>query len=111
MDLEVVCNPSTGQLRPSVPETLRRILLSSMDNSLHPDANASIQLVSDRLVWSRMKTDIHQWAKPCVPCQKAKMRRYTRSTFGSFPLLDEQFAHMHVDITGTLPICEDQSYL
>ena len=58
-----------------------------------------------------MKADIRQWAKACVPCQKAKVGRHTRSPFGSFPSPDERFAHVHVDITGPLPLCEGQSYL
>ena len=71
--------------------------------------NASIRLVSDRFVWPRMKADIRQWAKTCVPYQKAKVGRH--SPMVSFPSPDERFDHGHVDITGPLPWYENQSYL
>ena len=84
-DLETVCDTSTRRLRPFVPETLRKALFSSMHDFLHLGANASIRLVSDRFVWPRMKANIRQWAKACVPCQKAKVGRHIRSPFRSFP--------------------------
>lgn len=110
-DLEVVCDTSTGRLRPFVPESMRKTLFSSTHNLSHPGANASIRLITDRFVWPRMKTDIRQWSKTCVPCQRAKVGRHTRSPPGSFPSPDERFAHVHVDITGPLPSCEGKTYL
>ena len=53
-------------------------------------------------IWQRTET--------CVPHQKAKVGRYIRSPFGSFLSPDERFAHVHVDITRPLPLCECQSY-
>ena len=98
--LEIMCGTSRGRLHLFVSETLLKTLFSSMYDFLHLGANASIRLVSDRFVWPRMKEDIRQWAIVCVPGQKAKVRRHTRSPFGSFPLPDEQFAHVHMDVTG-----------
>ena len=94
-----------------VSETLRKTLFSFMHDLSHSGANASMRLVSDRFVRPRMKAEIQQWVKACVPCQKAKVGRHTRSSFGSFPSPDERFAHVHVDITGPLPLCEGQSHL
>ena len=91
-------------ITPLVPETLRMTLFTSVHDLSHPGANASIRFVSDRFVWPRIKADTRRWAKTCMPCQKAQVRRHTRSPFGSFPSPDERFAHVHVDITG-------QSYL
>lgn len=39
------------------------------------------------------------------------MGRHTCAPPGSFPSLDERFAHVHVDITGLLPSCGGQTYL
>ena len=101
MDLEIMCDTSTGRLCLFVPETLRK-MFSFMHDLSHPCANVSIQLVSDRFVRPWMKAEIQQWVKACVLCQKAKVGRYTRSPFESFPSPEEWFAHMHVDITGPL---------
>lgn len=110
-DLEIVCDTSPGRLRPFVPESMRRTLFSSIHSLSHPGANVSIRLITDRFVWPRMKTDIRQWSKTCVPCQKVKVGRHTHSPPGFFPSPDERFAHVHVDITGPIPSCEAQSYL
>ena len=82
-----------------------------MHNLSHPGANESIRLVTDRFLWLQMQTDIGQWAKSCVLCQKAKVGRHTRSPPGSFPSSNERFVHVHVHITCPLPKCEGQSYL
>ena len=58
-----------------------------------------------------MKADIRQLAEACVPCQKAKVGRHIRSPFESFPSPNERFAHVHVDITKPLSLCEGHSYL
>ena len=75
VNLEVVCDSSTGRLRSFVQETLQKTLFSSMNNLSHPGANASIRLVSDRLAWSRIKTDSRLWANVGLPRQKAKFGR------------------------------------
>ena len=49
-DLEIVCDTSTGRLRPLMPETLRKTLFLSRHDLSYPGANASIQHVSDRFV-------------------------------------------------------------
>ncbi|CAE1258975.1 unnamed protein product [Acanthosepion pharaonis] len=110
-DVTAIIQDSTGRLRLFVSESMRKTLFSSMHNLSHPGANASIWLITDRFVWPRMKTDIRQWSKTCVPCQRAKVRRHTRSPPGSFPSPDERFAHVHVNITGPLPSCEGKTYL
>ena len=79
-----VNSTSTRRSRPFVPKTLRKTLFSSMHDLSHPGANASIRLVLDRFVWPQMKVDIQQWAKACVPCQKATVARQIRSPFGIF---------------------------
>ena len=86
-------------------------LFSSIHNLSHPGANASIRLMSDRFVWLWMKTNVLHRAKACVQCQKAKVRRHTRSPLVSFPSPDERFTHMHVNFTRPLLLCEGQSYL
>ena len=49
------------------------------------------------------------WTKMYL--KRAKVRQHTHAPVGEFPASDERFKHIHIDITGPLPRCEDQSYL
>ena len=57
-NLDIVCENSTGKIRPFVPESFGRIFFSNLHNLTHPVANASIKLMTERYVWPRMKSNI-----------------------------------------------------
>ena len=108
---KIVCDISTDKLRPYIPASLRKDIFGAVHGLSHPGANASIRLMTDRYVWPRMKTDVRKWTKMCVKCQKAKVGRHTHAPPGSFPLPNERFKHIHIDITGPFPTCKGQCYL
>lgn len=108
---KVVCDTSTNKLRPYVPASLCKDIFKAVHGLSHPGANASVRLLTDRYVWPRIKADTRAWAKTCVECQKAKVGRHTRAPLGTFPVPDERFQHIHIDITGPFPTCEGQCYL
>ena len=110
-DNHIVCDISTGQTRPFVPQDLRRTVFDTLHNVSHPSIRSSVVLISKRFVWPRMAKDIRNWAKTCVGCQKSKVSRHTRSPIGQFPAPDERFAHVHIDITGPLPPSQGYTYL
>ena len=110
-NLDIVCDTSTGKIRPFVPESFRRVFFSSLHNLSHPDANASIKLMTERYVWPQMKSDIRLWARTCKQCQKAQVGRHTRTPVDPFPSPDERFEHVHIDITCPLPPCKGYTYL
>ena len=110
-NLDIVCDTSTGKIRPFVPELFQRIFFSSFHNLFHPDANASVKLLTERYVWPRMKSDIRLWARTCELCQKAKVGRHTRTPVDLFLSPDERFEHVHIDVTCPLSPCKVYTYL
>ena len=108
---KIVCDTSTGRLRPYVPTSLRKDIFNAVHNLSHPGANASVRLLTERFVWPRIKADARAWTKMCLKCQRAKIGRHTNAPLGEFLPTDERFKHIHIDITGPLPTCEGQSYL
>ena len=47
----------------------------------------------------------------CFKCLNVKVGRHMHAHVGKFPSPDERFKHIHIDITGPLPVCEGESYL
>lgn len=58
----------------------------------------------------------HQWEKTwwngwgCIPCQKNKMHRYTRSALQNLDMPDTRFNHLHVHTVGPLPLSQGNRY-
>ncbi|GFQ99093.1 retrovirus-related Pol polyprotein from transposon 412 [Trichonephila clavata] len=46
-----------------------------------------------------------------MECQKSKVQRHTDSALSSFNVPPERFQHVHIDIVGPLPTCQDLKYL
>jgi len=57
-----------------------------------------------------MQKDITNWAKTCLPCQKAKIHRHTHRRPEQIPVLDDRFQHIHIDIIGPLPNSNGSRY-
>ena len=110
-DLELICDASTPNLRPYVPDGLQRKIFHTLHDISHPGIKASVKLITDRYVWPRAKSDVRRWAQTCMACQKSKVNRQLRAPVGDFAPPDERFSHIHVDITGPLPPCGGYSYL
>lgn len=102
-DCELFCETSTGKNRPFVPESLRRLVFDALHNLSHPSVRASRKLISDRYFWPGENKDVALWAKSCIPCQKAKVQRHTKSEFGTFNIPSGRFEHLHMDLVGPLP--------
>ena len=83
---EVLCDISTGFLRPLVPLQLRRKLFDQLHRVSHPGVRASRRLISSRFVWPGMSRDVVLWTKSCIPCQKSKISTHIHSTVPSIPV-------------------------
>ncbi len=46
-NLDIVCDTSTGKIRPFVPESFQCVFFSSLYNLSHPGMNASIKLMTE----------------------------------------------------------------
>jgi len=102
---------STGVFCPLVPVQLRRAIFAALHDAAHPGAMATKRLVSARFVWSGLARNVTEWARQCLPCQWAKVRRHTHLLAVHIPVPAGRFQHLHVDLVGPLPPSGGFSYL
>ncbi|MBM6549339.1 DDE-type integrase/transposase/recombinase, partial [Streptococcus dysgalactiae subsp. equisimilis] len=107
----ILCDVSQGQPRPLDPLAFRRAVFDSMHSISHPGIRATTKLVTARYVWPRVNSDVRQWARSCLQCQRSKVHRHTRPEIGAFPTPDARLHHVHVDLVGPLPVSHDAIYL
>jgi hypothetical protein len=74
--LSLLGDVSTNIFRPLVPSSFQKAIFEHMHSLGHPGIKATRRLISSRFVWSHMATDINQWTKECIPCQKAKIHHH-----------------------------------
>ena len=108
---DILCNISTGSLRPLVPLQLRHKLFIQLHSISHTGVRASKRLISSRFVWPGMSRDVGLWAKLCIACQKSKISTHVHSTISPIPVPTRRFSHVHVDLVGPLPSSHGFTYL
>ncbi|GFV91545.1 retrovirus-related Pol polyprotein from transposon 412 [Trichonephila clavipes] len=57
-----------------------------------------------------MKQEIREWARKCIPCQKCKVHRHTKSKFGEYEVPDTRFSVIHIDLIGPLPPSQGMTF-
>lgn len=87
------------------------LFLSYCDTPFSPICITCLILALNRYVWPNMKTHIQLWSRSCIQCQKAKIGRHTQTPVDPFSFPDEQFEHVHINITGPLRSHEQYKYL
>jgi transposase InsO family protein len=102
---------STPVFRPLVPVSLRRRLFAFFHNAAHPGRRATKRLICSRFVWPKMASQITDWARECIPCQKAKTTRHAQPPPAAIPVPVHRFHHIHIDIVGPLPLSHGFSHL
>ena len=107
----LVCDMSSGTPRPFVLQAFRRAAFHSLHSLSYPGIRATQRLIADRFVWPGMNTDIREWTRSCLQCQRAKVQRHTITPLGTFANPDARFDHVHVDIVGPLPTSRGVTYL
>lgn len=107
----LLCDVSTGSPRPFVPISLREALFQTLHSLSHPGIRATQKLVTARFVWPHINRDVRNWVRSCIPCQRVKIHRHTRSPCGTFPMPTSRFEHVHIDLVGPLPPARGYSYL
>ena len=102
-DLHLLCDESTGRLRPFVPATCRRRIYEVVHGLSHPGIQATKKLVAAKFVWPKIGTDVTRWARACARCQASKIHRHVKAPLATFAPVQRRFEHIHVDIVGPLP--------
>ena len=107
----LLCDASTGQLRPIVPEQFRKQIFDSIHGLSHPGKRAMKRLISSKYVWRGLKRDVSKWTTECVQCQRSKVHRHTIAPLQPFDKPESRFSHIHVDLVGPLPPSKGYTYL
>lgn len=108
--IPLYCDVSTPASRPYVPELFRKPVFDSLHSLSHPGAAASAKLIAERFVWPGVRKDCRNWARACVPCQRAKVNRHVTSPLGTYNLPRARFKQIHIDLVGPLPLSEGYRY-
>ena len=109
-DRDLLCDNSTGKLRPLVPEVLRKSLFNALHIS-NPGIRGSWRLISARFVWPGLSRDVGVWARACLQCQRSKVQTHVKSSIPAISVPSRRFSHVHIDIVGPLPSSQDCSYI
>lgn len=99
---KITCEMSTGTARPFLTEEFRRPAHQAIHDLSHPGVRATRKLVTARYFWPSMNSDVNNWTKTCIQCQRTKIQRHTQSPVGAFEQV-QRLAHLHIDIVGPLP--------
>lgn len=105
------CDTSGSKVRPYIPPQYRQFIMNCVHSLAHPGVRTTRRLVADRFVWKNMNKDVKQYVQSCMQCQRSKVQRHTKAPFADFPLPDNRFRHIHMDIVGPLPPSNNCRYL
>lgn len=105
------CDVSTSTNRPYIPVILRKRIFDLIHNLTHPSIRGTRKLITSKYFWPRMNSDVNEWAKCCLACQKSKVNRHTKSKFGHFEIPKGRFELIHIDLVGPLPQSNGFTYL
>ena len=108
---DLICDNSTGSLRPLVPEVLHKPLFLALHNVSHPGVRGSRRLVSACFVWPGLSQSVGLWARSCLQCQQSKIQTHVKTSVLAIPVPSRRFSHVHIDIVGRLPSSQGYSYL
>ena len=73
----------------------------------HPGTRATRRLVSARVIWRGMASDLAAWCRSCQACQRAKVTKQPAAPVQPIPIPQRRFSHVHVDLVGPLPASAD----
>jgi len=102
----LLCESSTGPLRPIVPAMWRRSVFSSVHGLAHAGIQATRHMVSARYVWCGCATNVTAWCRDCVQCGRGKVTKQEKAPVEPIPVPAVPFSHVHVDLVGPLPASE-----
>ena len=95
-----VSNPQNP--RPLLPQDHRSLVLNLLHHQDHPSAKETLRRVSADYYWPRMRTQVEDFVTTCHPCQVAKQSPTVKAGVGTFPVPDQRFSAIHLDVVGPL---------
>lgn len=107
----IICETSTGRMRPYVPEIFRKKIFDSIHRLSHPGGKATLALIKQRYMWPSMRKQILLWSRSCLDCQSAKISRHVKNIPANFQVPESRFDHVHMDLVGPLFPCKGYKYI
>ena len=101
--MSLICDTSTSTARPYLPLLFCYPTFELLHSLSHPGIKVTQKIVTSSYVWPGINSDIREWTKACLECQRSKVHRHTKGAPATFATLDARFDHVHVDIVGPLP--------
>jgi cleavage and polyadenylation specificity factor subunit 1 len=99
----MLCDTSTGVLRPMVPVSQRRAVFLAMHGLAHPGTRASRRIITSCFMWRGCSTDVGTWCRECTGCAKGMVTVHCQTAVEMIPVPVKKFSHVHMDIVGPLP--------
>lgn len=109
-DCSLLCETSTAQARPYLPKEFRMTAFQRIHNLSHPSIRTTRKLMAQKFFWPELNKDVGDWARCCIPCQRAKIHRHTVTPLGVFQP-SGRFEHVHLDLVGPLPPSDGYKYI
>ncbi|GFT70273.1 gag-pol polyprotein [Trichonephila clavipes] len=97
------CDISTKSIIPFIPIQYRKQIFDTFHNLSHSGIKATNKLISMIFIWSKLNKDCTLWSRQCIPLQKSKIIRHTKSPIFPFQIQTKRFDHIHLDIVSPLP--------
>ena len=93
--------------RPLVPKELRTLILNLNHHQDHPNPKETLRRIAQDYYWPSQRRDVEGFCNTCHPCQLAKQSSTVNPGTGLFPVPDQRFSAIHLDVVGPLPESED----
>ena len=97
--------------RPMVPRVHRNLVINLLHHADHPGQKESLRRVASEYYWPKLRKNVADFVKTCKPCNLAKQSRTVDPGTGDFPVPDQRFSFIHLDIVGPLPPSQGYKYM
>ncbi|UYV84003.1 hypothetical protein LAZ67_X000860 [Cordylochernes scorpioides] len=104
------CDTSTANIRPYLPKSHRMRMFHQIHGLSHPGIRSTIKQMTQRFICPSIRKDVLQWSRDCRACQRNKINRHTKTSFGTFQMSTEKFNDIHIDLVGPLPPSKNYIY-
>ena len=107
----LLCDVSTGDQRPLIPQNWKRQIFDTMHGLSHPSIRVTRRIITQKFVWVGIKKEINDWCRQCIQCQRSKVHRNVKAPIQHANMPENRFEHVNVDLVGPLPVSNGFTHL
>merc|ERR1711867_169084 len=110
--VRLLCDVSWGKkARPFVPKGSRNLIIRMFHQLHHIGQKSTLEKVAARYYLPTIRTDVSDFVKSCVPCNRANKGKRIKPPLSSRPVSADRFSDLQIDVVGPLPPSEGFRYL